>query len=197
MNQRMLVLLTAAATLVLGACDRPAPGANEAASDSAAINTAASNDPVANALSAAPASVSKDASVIAPQPDGSMKTLREGTNGWTCIPDNPDSPVNDPMCMDANAMKWAAAWMSRQTPPPNNVGLGYMIQGAADPSNTDPFAKKPAEGDDWIRTGPHLMVFGADSLLENYQSGPNPDTTVPYVMWAGTPYAHLMIPTGD
>jgi hypothetical protein len=38
------------------------------------------------------------------------------------------------------------------------------------------------------------MVVGAPSLLANYPRGPRPDTTQPYVMWAGTPYAHLMIP---
>jgi len=38
------------------------------------------------------------------------------------------------------------------------------------------------------------MIVGSESLLRGYPSGPAPDTTRPYVMWAGTPYAHLMIP---
>jgi hypothetical protein len=38
------------------------------------------------------------------------------------------------------------------------------------------------------------MVVGSDSLLANYPGGARPDTSRPYVMWAGTPYAHLMIP---
>jgi hypothetical protein len=39
------------------------------------------------------------------------------------------------------------------------------------------------------------MVVGADpEFYAAYPSGPNPDTTQPYVMWAGTPYQHLMAP---
>lgn len=29
-----------------------------------------------------------------------MILLREGTNGWTCMPDVPNMSGNDPMCMD-------------------------------------------------------------------------------------------------
>ena len=32
------------------------------------------------------------------------------------------------------------------------------------------------------------------AVLKGYPSGAKPDTKAPYVMWAGTPYAHLMIP---
>ena len=32
-----------------------------------------------------------------------MRTLRKGSNGFTCMPDNPVTPGPDPMCMDANA----------------------------------------------------------------------------------------------
>ena len=38
------------------------------------------------------------------------------------------------------------------------------------------------------------MVVGAPSLNALYPSGPQPDTTKPYVMFANTPYAHVMIP---
>jgi hypothetical protein len=30
--------------------------------------------------------------------------------------------------------------------------------------------------------------------MAGYPTSADPDTTKPYVMWAGTPYAHLMIP---
>ena len=36
-----------------------------------------------SAMSAAPASISANAKVI----DWNFKTLREGNNGWTCLPD--------------------------------------------------------------------------------------------------------------
>src|SRR5207248_2901010 len=44
---------------------------------------------IANAMSAAPAAVSRNAAVAEMNQDGSMKELRKGTNGWTCVPDDP------------------------------------------------------------------------------------------------------------
>jgi hypothetical protein len=38
------------------------------------------------------------------------------------------------------------------------------------------------------------MVVGSESLLAGYPSGPQPDTSRPNVLWAGTPDAHLRIP---
>jgi hypothetical protein len=96
--------------------------------------------------------------------------------------------------MDRNALGWAMAWMAHKTPPAETPGIMYMLAGGKDASNTDPYAKAPTSGSDWIETGPHLMVVGSAKALEGYPSGPKPDTRVPYVMWAGTPYAHLMIP---
>ena len=48
----------------------------------------------------------------------------------------------------------------------------------------------------WLETGQHLMVVGSKEVLKGHPSGPGPDTKAPYVMWADTPYAHLMIPVG-
>jgi hypothetical protein len=31
-------------------------------------------------------------------------------------------------------------------------------------------------------------------MVGDYPRNPLPDTKAPYVMWAGTPYEHLMIP---
>lgn len=154
------------------------------------------DDPIASAESAAPASIAKSAAIMAVDADGAMKMLREGKNGWTCMPDSPATPGPDPMCMDANALKWAEAWIGHKTPPPGVVGLMYMLEGGTDASNTDPYATAPTEGSDWVKTGPHLMVVGAPSLNANYKGDAQPDTASPYVMWAGTPYAHLMVPVG-
>jgi len=40
------------------------------------------------------------------------------------------------------------------------------------------------------------MVVGSKEILTGYPSGDKPDTKAPYVMFAGTPYAHLMVPIG-
>jgi len=74
------------------------------------------------------------------------------------------------------------------------VGFMYMLEGGTDASNTDPYATAPAEANNWIKTGPHVMVVNAMDLMTGYPTSPTPDTAQPYVMWAGTPYAHLMLP---
>ena len=149
-------------------------------------------DVIKSAESAAPAAIASGATIYGFDGSGMMMTVREGTNGWWCMGDNPTSPGPDPMCGDANAMAWAMAWMEHKTPVGDKPGFMYMLSGGTDASNTDPYATKP-DGD-WVSTGPHVMVVGSQAMLAGYPSGARPDTTKPYVMWAGTPYAHLMIP---
>lgn len=150
---------------------------------------------ITNAMSAAPEAVAGDATIIALDEKGHARTLREGANNFTCLPDNPASPGNDPMCLDANGMEWANAWLSKKTPPAGKVGFAYMLQGGSDASNADPHASEPAEGATWITTGPHVMIFNAGEMAQGYPiEKENPDTQQPYVMWPGTPYEHLMIP---
>lgn len=144
---------------------------------------------IASALSAAPSSVSKDATVM---DMATMKVLRQGTNGWTCIPDGP-SPGLDPMCLDKNGMEWADAWMHRKDPPKDKMGFGYMLMGGSDASNTDPFATEPKSGARWVDTGPHIMVLNIGDRFAGYPTT-STNTKVPYVMYPNTPYAHLMIP---
>ena len=99
------------------------------------------------------------------------------------------------MCMDANAFAWAGAWMAHKDPPAGKVGFMYMLAGGTDASNTDPFATKPTSENHWVKTGPHVMIVGADaSFYDSYPKSADPDTSQPYVMWAGTPYQHLMAP---
>jgi len=198
---KVTLLAAAAASLALFACNQKASetGAGEAKTAEAnetGTQTAAAenNDPVASAMSAAPAAISDKATIVQAQADGSMKTLREGSNGWTCMPDSPATPGPDPMCMDANAAKWAQAWIGKKEPPQGTVGVMYMLEGGTDASNTDPYATKPTTENEWVSTGPHIMIVGSKEVLAGYPSGAKPETAAPYVMWAGTPYAHLMIP---
>jgi hypothetical protein len=150
---------------------------------------------IKSAMSAAPAKIAMAASIVAMDADGKMRTLRTGTNGFTCMPDNPATPGPDPMCMDKNAMDWIHAYLSHSAPPAGKVGFMYMLAGGTDASNTDPYATGPTAGNHWIKTGPHVMVVGADaSFYDNYPKSADPDTSSPYVMWAGTPYQHLMAP---
>ena len=165
-----------------------------AASKPAAVPSEADKKLIHSAMQAAPAKVSEKATIVEARPDGSMRTVRAGSNGFTCMADNPETPGPDPMCMDAAAWAWAGAWMGHKTPAPGKVGFMYMLSGGTDASNTDPYATAPTEANNWIKTGPHVMVLNAMDKMKGYPASPNPDTSVPYVMWAGTPYAHLMLP---
>jgi hypothetical protein len=198
MTSNSLRILLMAGVVTLGACMKEGTGSNDTGTATAntanATAAAASNDPITSAESAAPAAIARNASVVTVDAKGAMTTLRKGSNGWTCMPDAPDTPGPDPMCFDQNAANWVQAWVGRKPPPANAVGLMYMLEGGTDASNTDPYAKQPTADNDWVKTGPHIMVVGSKDILAGHPAGAKPDTAVPYVMWAGTPYAHLMVP---
>jgi hypothetical protein len=67
-----------------------------------------------------------------------------------------------------------------------------MLRGGGSPSNTDPFAKNPSTGKKWMQEPPHLMLFGAK--LDPKIFSTDPHSGGPWIMWASTPYEHLMIP---
>lgn len=148
---------------------------------------------IKSALSAAPKQIAEHAAVMAPGADGKMMTLRPGTNGYTCFPDNPGTPGPDPMCADGEGMKWAQAWMGHAAKPGNSApGIIYMLAGGTDASNTDPFATKPAPGADWVKSGPHWMImWPVDAKTSGLSS--TPKATGTYIMFPNTPWAHLMI----
>ncbi len=148
---------------------------------------------IASARSAAPAAISANATIAEMSADGKMTTLAKGTNGWLCTPDDPATPGPDPMCADKTWQQWFAGYASHKPPVVTQIGVAYMLQGSADASNTDPFATKPAAGQKWVITPPHTMVILPDpKQLDSYASAPSESS--PYVMWKGTPYAHLMVP---
>jgi hypothetical protein len=194
---KMCALLTAgAAAVALAGCNKagiPAGNAEQTATAPSNESTA-STDPVASAESAAPASLAHNASIVTADASGNMTVVRKGSNGWTCMPDAPTTPGPDPMCFDADAGKWIDAMLHHKPPPAGAVGMMYMLEGGTDASNTDPYATKPTAENDWVKTGPHVMIVGSKELLAGHPSGAKPDTSAPYVMWAGTPYAHLMVP---
>lgn len=142
-----------------------------------------------SAMSAGLPSIVKDATIV-DMP--SMKVLRQGTNGWTCIPDAP-TPGVDPMCLDKNGLDWADALMHHKDPPKDKMAIGYMLMGGSDASNTDPFAEKPSSGDRWVDTGPHIMILNIGDRFAGYPTT-SANTKAPYVMFPNTPYAHLMVP---
>lgn len=148
---------------------------------------------IQNAMSAAPAAVSQGAAVMDFGANMQLVQLRAGSNGWTCLPDNPETPGNDPMCVDQNFMGWVAGWLGHKPPVIKTAGFAYMLQGGTDASNTDPFKMKPDSGQSWVDTGPHVMMVVPNpaalaGLPTDHKAGG------PYIMWQNTPYAHVMMP---
>ena len=185
--------------LSVSAWAQDAPAAGAQAMHHAATTEGAKSPPneelIESALKAAPKNVGENATIVAPDPKGGMRTLRKGANGFTCMPDNPETPGPDPMCWDKNAGDWVDAYLNHKTPAAGKVGLIYMLAGGTDASNTDPYAAKPTGSNHWIKTGPHIMIVGADiNFYDTYPKTADPNTKSPYVMWAGTPYQHLMAP---
>jgi len=152
---------------------------------------------IANAMTAAPSSISAKATVLDwPAKEGAApEMLRKGNNGWTCFPDMPDSKGNDPMCVDDTWMKWIDAYLSHKAPQTSVVGIGYMLApGGGWASNTDPYAMKETPDNHWGHHEPHMMILVPDvKTLSGLSTDPN--NGGPYVMFPGTPYAHIMAPT--
>ena len=151
---------------------------------------------ITNAMTAAPSSISKDAMIMDwPAAEGAqMTTLRAGTNGWTCLPDFPNTKGNDPMCVDDQWMGFMGAMMTKATPKVSHTGIGYMIApGSSWGSNTDPYAAKATADNEWGNDPPHIMIIVPDpSSLQGIPT--TRQTGTPWVMWKGTPYAHIMVP---
>jgi hypothetical protein len=153
---------------------------------------------IASAMSAAPRSLARNATIkdYPSSPQGSLVLLRSGSNGWTCLPDDPSTPGPDPMCFDKQTGKWVDAWMAHKAPHLTSPGFAYMLQGSSDASNTDPFATKPAKGQHWMTSPPHVMFFPAGELAKGSYST-DPANGGPWVMFPDTPYAHVMMPVGS
>lgn len=143
---------------------------------------------IARAMSAGPEQISKNAMVM--DVDGSM--LREGTNGWVCMPSvTPNDKI--PMCNDATWMALMQAFAAGKPFKADRVGVSYMFAGDIPVNNDDPTDTTRDPGEPWVEEGPHLMIVVPDkSALEGLPTDPN--VGGPYVMWKNTPYAHIMVP---
>ena len=162
---------------------------------------------------AAPSFIASGCTVL--DVDGTV--LREGTNGWTAMAANPRGMANpengwkdahEAMAMvgDAQAMKWAMAYMSGKTPEMDHDGWAWMLHGDMGEDNSVGMRIGPNDGGgivvktketaaegQWIESGPHLMLMPKDpstikGMTTDFNSG------APYVMFAGTGYDHVMIP---
>jgi hypothetical protein len=189
------------AVLVISGCQprEPAEVADTAAT-APTVSAAPTTDEakIQSAMAAAPDSISQAATIMdwPATMGGQPRQLRAGTNGWVCfpmIPPTAGASGEDSMCLDGEFQKWAGAWMSKQTPRLSAVGIAYMLRGEVKgASMTDPYATEQTARD-WVRTGPHIMVATPNTATLAALPG-TPTSGGPWVMWKGTPYAHIMVP---
>lgn len=178
-----------------GGAEPPAEAAEGTAAAAPAPDPNSPQAKIASAMSAAPADIASAATVVEMDSTMAMVELKPGTNGWVCMPDMANTPGTDPICADAAWQGWLQSYMKQETPKVTGTGIAYMLQGGSDASNTDPFATEPAQGAEWVDSGPHIMVLPTSTAsLDAF--GTDPKAGGPFVMWKGTPYAHLMVPSG-
>jgi hypothetical protein len=172
---RFTVIVLTAIVVVMTAAPVPAAGLSKQAR-------------IARAMQAAPPSISRNATIM--EADGTV--LRKGTNGWVCLPDSGPGSTH-PMCNDEVWMRAMDAFGRKAGFRADRIGISYMLAGDDLVSNADPFDTKREPGEVWVQEGPHLMILVPDpKMLEGISD--DPDNGGPYVMWKGTPYAHIMIP---
>jgi hypothetical protein len=184
-----LVLALVAGTVAVGLA-RSEPVAGQDDADAAAK--------IENAMSAGPAALAENATILDNERDdaGKFVVLREGSNGWYCQPDLLSTPGNDPVCFDQTWLDWTYALVAQQEPTVTVAGLAYMLRGGSDASNTDPFATEPTAGEEWIASPPHVMLLLPGDLDQTVFST-DPHSGGPWIMWAGTPYEHIMMPVAE
>jgi hypothetical protein len=161
---------------------------------------------IANALSAAPATIAEHASVmdLPANPGDGMhhgRVLRNGSNGWTCMPDNPGRPQHDPMCIDETTMKWFMATLAGKKPNIDRVGLSYMLKGDARPPvegapRAETTVKDPAQVKEWFYIGPHIMIVLPDTAKDALR-GINLDVYKDLSNNHNEPYVTLMSSSAD
>ncbi len=122
--------------------------------------------------------------------------IDQAVSAATCMPNTmPDDHA--PMCNDALWMKMMHAVGNKLPFEADGIGISYMLQGdiGAGVSNATPYHPDPKNADDYTEGGPHLMIIVPKAMLKGMTT--DPASGGPYVMWADTPYAHIMVPVTD
>jgi hypothetical protein len=156
------------------------------------VKSLSEGEQVKLALSAAPAHLVKEVGVMVYGADGKLTEVRPSTNGFTCIPTVMNLPERDPMCMDAAVHQWMTDLMENASKPTNTVpGIAYMARGG---SHFEKNGKVVMSGDGAkaVKEPPHWMIMWPfESATTKLPTTPNPSGS--YIMFDGTPYAHLMV----
>ena len=146
------------------------------------------------AMSAAPANVSGKATIMAA--DGAI--LKEGSNGWVCMPGTPPNENVNPMCVDPAWQNWLQEYMKEVNgesyeydSESASFGVSYMLVGDIAVDNNEPFNQDKSKGV-WVAERPHLMLLLPASMMDDLPK--DPYAGGPYVMWEGNDFVHVMVP---
>lgn len=144
------------------------------------------------ARAGAPAHISDAAAIARMEPNGRVTMVREGTNGFTCfiIPDGSNAPT----CADAGGLGMLKAAFSQTPPPPMTApGIAYMAKGGMHLETPEgEIAMAPSATTKQVSEPPHwMLMWPVSAAASGLPTRPNPGGV--YVMFDGTPYAHLMI----
>jgi hypothetical protein len=143
---------------------------------------------MARAIAAGPLHVTNSARIVGADAQGKRIVLREGSNGFTCQPGNPRLG-RTASCSNEAARQWSADMAAHRAKPTNaEPGIVYMLAGATQRSVSDPSDKTRPP----VTIGPHWMILWPFVPKTTGLSATRKDTGA-YIMWAGTPYAHLLI----
>ena len=152
------------------------------------------DEQIALARSAAPSFISSDATIVILNWNGKFKTVRTGSNGFTCYSDLDKIDVPVPSCMDAAAIQWWDDFVSGKPGPTNKApGIAYMAQGALR------WEKDGKIYMDWHTPGtkrvtepPHwLILWPFDPKRTKLPTYPGKFGSS--IMYSGTPWSHIMI----
>lgn len=188
---KTLIGIACAAMFFLGLVNHVTAGEKRKASQD--VKSMSQDEQIKLALSAAPLRIAQDAAVLVLGEDGKLKEVKGGTNGFTCVPTVMNLPEPDPMCMDAAVKQWLNDIMNNAPKPSNTVpGIAYMAKGGSHWEKDGQVVMKEEPGAKIVKEPPHWMVMWPfDAKTAMLPTAPNPSGV--YIMFEGTPYAHLMI----
>src|ERR1700733_11466894 len=144
---------------------------------------------ISRAMSSGPFHITREATVAEMDGQGNTVVIRQGTNQWVCFPGDEKQIGKVPMCADPMWLQGMMNFLAGKPAPTNTApGIIYMLCGATQHSNTDPFDKSsPA-----IPIGPHWMIIWPYDAVRDGLPSTVRDAGA-WVMFDGTPYAYLHI----
>jgi hypothetical protein len=140
----------------------------------------------------APEQISTKAAIARLEPSGATAIVRPGSNGFTCTLMADES--HTPACANAQGFKWlVAATAHKPAPPAGGTGVVYMAKGSTHFETPEgEIVMAPTGQTKSVREPPHWMLLTPlDPAATGIPTRPNAGGA--YIMFAGTPYAHLML----